>query len=444
MGKYVYFNGNARIHQLPLGGVIEVNYKDTKFKVDEFEYLDINETAYEACMSFDGTREPLEILKSMCQKYNEDLSEHLPWFENLVRELLQKNVLSISEKKEYRPIHTSGSKEYVTPLHATFEITHKCNLECKHCYLESSPKVEDTLSLEEFKRIASEMYHNGVLTCEITGGEVFVHPQAKEMLEFSLGLFHKIGILTNATLLREDVLNLLTAYKEKIIVAISLDSANPEKHDKFRGKRNAFKQTCRNIQRLAERGIFVRVGMSIYEDNMWEIGEMASLVRSLGAKAFAYNWIDDFGRGKNMEDLKKFRDSMKEFNEFEMKVVEANQDIIPLVPLSRNKANNCGAGWRSVVMDPHGNLRPCALFPKNFSLGNLKTQDYKKIFSGEIVNKLWQLQAPQQSSLCSKECPFSSYCSGCYLKGLNANKNHREHHCNWTKGQSLEPLLEYV
>ncbi|WP_242443331.1 radical SAM protein, partial [Staphylococcus pseudintermedius] len=96
-----------------------------------------------------------------------------------------------------------------------FEITHKCNLKCAHCYLESSPQVQDTLSLDEFIMIANNMYENGILTCEITGGEVFVHPNAKEILEFALKKFKKVGILTNGTLLKPDILDLLIKYKKK-------------------------------------------------------------------------------------------------------------------------------------------------------------------------------------------------------------------------------------
>ncbi|MGS3836508.1 hypothetical protein ACEUXD_07435 [Staphylococcus pseudintermedius] len=68
-------------------------------------------------------------------------------------------------------------------------------------------------------------------------------------------------------------------------------------------KKNSFNQTCKTIKKLSENGLFVRVGMSIYEDNMWEINDMANLVRKLGASAFSYNWIDDIGRGKKNESV---------------------------------------------------------------------------------------------------------------------------------------------
>ncbi|MGS3970862.1 radical SAM protein [Staphylococcus pseudintermedius] len=444
MNQYIFFNDNARLHQLPHGGVIEVKNGMFKDEVFDFEYLDLNSSAFEACTYFDGSMTIIDILKDMCQKYKCDINDHIEWYTNLVNDLYKKNLINLVSNPVKKNLNISGSTEYITPLHAVFEITHKCNLKCAHCYLESSPQVQDTLSLDEFIMIANNMYENRILTCEITGGEVFVHPNAKEILEFALKKFKKVGILTNGTLLKPDILDLLIKYKKKIVIGISLDSVNPEKHDNFRGKKNSFNQTCKTIKKLSENGLFVRVGMSIYEDNMWEINDMANLVRKLGASAFSYNWIDDFGRGKKMNQLKLNKLNNLSFAEFEVDVVKNNRDIIPLVPLTKNKANNCGAGWRSIVMDPNGNIRPCALFPKEFVIGNLKEQSYKDVFSSEIVNRLYSLQSPQKSKFCSDECSFKDYCAGCYLKGLNSNKNHRTNYCGWVKNQKLENLVEQI
>lgn len=444
MDKYIHFNDNARLHQLPNGGVIEVKHGSLEDEIFDFEYLDLNSSAFEACTYFDGTMTASNILKYMCSKYKCDITEHIGWYTNLVNELYKKNLINVTKQPSKNKLIISGSTDYITPLHVVFEITHKCNLKCAHCYLDSSPQVKDTLSLEEFEKIASTMYENGVLTCEITGGELFVHPNAKEILEFALKKFKKVGILTNGMLLKQDILDLLIKYRSKIVMGISLDSVNAEKHDEFRGKRNAFNQTCKTIKKLSESGIFVRVGMSIYEDNMWEINDMANLVRELGASAFSYNWIDDFGRGKTMDQLKLNKLNNLSFSEFEIEVIKNNSDIIPLVPINKNKANNCGAGWRSVVMDPHGNIRPCALFPKEFKIGNLKKQSYQDVFSSEVVNRLYLLQSPQKSEFCSDECKFKDYCAGCYLKGLNTNKKHRNNYCGWVRGQKLEKLVKKV
>lgn len=81
------------------------------------------------------------------------------------------------------------------------------------------------------------LFDNGVLTCEITGGEIFVHPNANEILDYVCKKFKKVAVLTNGTLMRKESLELLKTYKQKIIVGISLDSVNSEVHDSFRGEK---------------------------------------------------------------------------------------------------------------------------------------------------------------------------------------------------------------
>lgn len=72
--------------------------------------------------------------------------------------LLNKQVIRLTDQPEYRRIATSGSSDFPMPLHATFELTHRCNLKCAHCYLESSPEALGTVSLEQFKKTADMLY----------------------------------------------------------------------------------------------------------------------------------------------------------------------------------------------------------------------------------------------------------------------------------------------
>ncbi|AKP46488.1 MULTISPECIES: subtilosin maturase AlbA [Bacillus] len=442
--KYPYIGDHIRIHKLPSGGVLEIDYLREDVSASDFEYLDLNQTAYEICMRMDGTKTIEEILQAQCDKYNENIHDHEGWYYDMIHMLLKKQVIKIMDQAKYKLIQVSGSNEYPMPLHATFELTHKCNLKCEHCYLESSPQAQGTISLEKFKKVTDMLYKNGVLTCEITGGEVFVHPKANEILAYALNKFKKVAILTNGTLLRKESADLLIKYKHKIIVGISLDSVRPEVHNRFRGKKHAFEQTCKTIKLLSDNGIFVRVAMSVFEDNMWEIREMASLVKELGAKLFTYNWVNDFGRGKNIELPTVNANVYQKFLSYEKELLEEFKDLIPIIPYERKRVSNCGAGWRSIVVDPYGNVRPCALFPKTFSLGNILTDSYENIFKSPIVHKLWKLQSPKFSEHCKKGCPFNGYCGGCYLKGLNANKHHRTNTCSWAKNENLEDILQLV
>lgn len=59
----------------------------------------------------------------------------------------------------------------------------------------------------------------------------------------------------------------------------------------------------------------------------------------------------------------------------------------------------------------------CALFPKEFVIGNLKEQSYQDVFHQNSESLIFITQSPQKGRICIDGCNFRDYCAGCYLKG---------------------------
>ena len=85
----------------------------------------------------------------------------------------------------------------ISPMMATVEVTEKCNLRCKHCYLDASCEKTSIISFDQFKELVDIFKKNHVLNLELTGGELFVNPEAYEILELALKQFAMVAILTN-------------------------------------------------------------------------------------------------------------------------------------------------------------------------------------------------------------------------------------------------------
>ena len=77
-----------------------------------------------------------------------------------------------------------------------------CNLACKGCYIESSPKNDRLtyLSFNEFKSFVNESIQNEMGTEKIgfTGGEPFMNKDIFKMIKYSLDNGFKTLVLTNA------------------------------------------------------------------------------------------------------------------------------------------------------------------------------------------------------------------------------------------------------
>jgi sulfatase maturation enzyme AslB (radical SAM superfamily) len=116
-----------------------------------------------------------------------------------------------------------------------------CNIECKNCYIESSPKNDRLvyLTFDEVKLFIDEAIDNNLKTKEIgfTGGEPFMNKDILKMVDYALEKKFKVLILSNAM---KPMLNkkeeLLKLRHPNLTIRVSIDHYNKTKHEEVRGK----------------------------------------------------------------------------------------------------------------------------------------------------------------------------------------------------------------
>jgi uncharacterized Fe-S cluster-containing radical SAM superfamily protein len=116
-----------------------------------------------------------------------------------------------------------------------------CNLACKTCYIESSPRNDALvyLSLDEVRAYLDEIARAGLSTREIgfTGGEPFMNRDCVAMLDLCLARGFEVLVLTNAMqpMRRCERALLALPQREKLTVRVSLDHYTPLMHEAERG-----------------------------------------------------------------------------------------------------------------------------------------------------------------------------------------------------------------
>jgi uncharacterized Fe-S cluster-containing radical SAM superfamily protein len=160
-----------------------------------------------------------------------------------------------------------------------------CNLKCDYCCVRSAPGIATReLGLDRIETIAREAARVDVKEIFLTGGEPFLLSYIDRAV-VACTEAAQTTLLTNGMLFRGRRRSLLEAMpREGFALQISLDSAQPERHDRHRG-RGSWQRAVEGIQIAQQLGFRVRVASTIGVDagnEMEEEREMHVLCDSLG------------------------------------------------------------------------------------------------------------------------------------------------------------------
>ncbi len=151
-----------------------------------------------------------------------------------------------------------------------------CNITCRNCYIESSPKNDRLVYLraDEVSAYLDEIQSGGFRTDEIgfTGGEPFMNPDIFTMLDDCLMRGYRVLMLTNAMKPMQRFKSRLLELSEKagarLTMRISLDHFTPLRHEDERGP-GTFQPTLEGLIWLARNGFHLSVaGRTMWGDDL--------------------------------------------------------------------------------------------------------------------------------------------------------------------------------
>lgn len=171
------------------------------------------------------------------------------------------------------------------------QITTRCNLRCRHCYIGSPEDVE--LPLEKIERVLAEFEKMQGLRLLITGGEPLIPRDFTEINELlSQYAFRKV-LFTNGILLTEESVKSLGVDE----IQVSIDGLESG-HDALRGT-GTFKRALKAIETARGAGFDVSVSTMVHSQNLDEFYGMEKLFRSLGVKDWSVDVPCEEGNLRN-------------------------------------------------------------------------------------------------------------------------------------------------
>ena len=162
-----------------------------------------------------------------------------------------------------------------SPKSVDLSITNRCNLRCNYCYHFSSESDSgNDLSTEDWLRFFEELNRCAVLDVTLAGGEPFMRDDLKELIEGVVRNRMRFSILSNGTLITDEMAAFIAATGRCNSVQVSIDGSFPGSHDAFRGEGN-FARAVAGLKHLQNHHLPVTVRVTIHRHTVNDLEEIA-------------------------------------------------------------------------------------------------------------------------------------------------------------------------
>jgi len=283
---------------------------------------------------------------------------------------------------------------------AHWELTYRCNLSCRHCYINHN-NTQAEFSLAEAKSVLDELAKMNCLFLVLSGGEIFIREDFFEIASYARKKDFVLRLMTNGTLLDKEVC-LRIKELSPFSVEMSIYSSEASFHDAVTGVSGSWAKVLKAAELLRGYKIGVVFKFILMKDNLRFFASTRRLVNSLGC-----DFVFDFGLAPC--DDGSFAPLEFRLGKSELKDFFKDNDI----PLKSNpELDNimCRAGLNNILISPSLDIFPCVGL--RIKLGNLRHSSLRYIWEkSEGLNFLRNLKRDNFPQC--KDCRRLSFCYRC-------------------------------
>jgi radical SAM protein with 4Fe4S-binding SPASM domain len=367
-------------------------------------------------------------------------------------------------------------QEFVRPYVISWNLTYRCNLACEHCYLDAggAPQVgtenfadRSELGTDECFRVIDEIaaFAPECLTI-LTGGEPLLRRDILEIVRRAAERELWVVVGTNGVRITENLSRHLAEAGARGL-SLSLDALDPDRHDRFRKVRGAWRNTVEGAQILNRTGLPFIVQTTAGSHNLSELEAIADFAYDrLAAKVWNLYFLVPTGRGQFVSDMtpaqydevlaalyriqRKYNRRMlvnaKCAPHFIKTVLENAGDEalsdsgLPGIRTYSGGAGGCPAGTHYMGIRPNGDVTPCPYLP--VFAGTVRTAGLADLWTSSDLF----VDVRRRTSLGGRcgACELNGHCGGCRARayGMTGDLMAEDPLCTHTPGKFVEsPLL---
>jgi radical SAM protein with 4Fe4S-binding SPASM domain len=331
------------------------------------------------------------------------------------------------------------------PFLVVWDFTHKCNLNCKHCYSNSGDVKETELTTQEALDVVDQLADAGVTALAFSGGEPLSRKDFLTVAGHAVKRGLYVSVATNGTLLTKGNVKKLKQTGVHY-VEVSIDGSTALTHDTFRGVPGAFEKAVSGIRNAVEEDLCACIASTATKANLREFPGIIDLAEEIGAERFTYFNFIPTGRGKAHYDQDLSSEERETLMRYllnrmskgckttilttapqlarvalqcqgpsgtgevmmsmaHMQTAKVSKKAVPLADF----IGGCGAGRLYCSLSPQGDVHPCVFLPIN--VGNLKTEKFSDVWlNSQLFNAL--RDRDNLKGACGK-CTYKYTCGGC-------------------------------
>jgi len=318
---------------------------------------------------------------------------------------------------------TSNNPKYLhtKPETLVVEITDGCNERCIHCYIPNQVKCQSkSISYDDFQRMVYDFKNISGKNVRLTGGEVMMHPDWKEMVEYCRGLGLSVEIMSNLQKAAKEDLNFIG--KNTTHIQVSLYSMNPVLHDSITLVRGSHAKTLAAINYLLSIGAPVSIAAPMLKNNIIDFVELIKFADQQNIHISIEPIITAQQDGSktnltqrlSLSEVEHVLESIAQYSIQRYQDLFMRQDINDDIPefdfLTFLYQSVCDIGRRNICVSSSGNYNPCTGWHSKV-LGNIRTQCVEDVWQGEVLEKMRKV-SEYSFNLCVS-CPAICYCVRC-------------------------------
>ena len=320
------------------------------------------------------------------------------------------NDCAITDSASYSKALFQLAKQQNIPIYAQFELTPRCNFNCEMCYIHMTEsemlKLGKELSTDEWLRLAREARDAGTLFLTLTGGEVFVRSDFRELYEKLSEMGFLLSIMTNASLIDDNVIKWLKK-RPPYFVRITLYGSTNDVYRSVCGVYNGFDRVDHALGLLQDANIPIALKSVLIRNNENDVQNMFDYATKRNLRFQASYGINKPVRGakSNAINVRRTQDTPP-LSFQKVTVSEKKPGEKGIFRHHPNYLDDCGAYGSSFIITWDGHMTLCSFMDEPFVDVKSKNLYISWI---ELMKKINTISLPEKCT----NCKYENYCMRC-------------------------------